>query len=128
MFHFYIPQYVPFKFHHMFHLCSPIISSYIPLEFYCIFYFIPLCIYSTFIPLYAQLYVLLAFNHMFKLYSTIFFCVIFHYRFRYIFSNYIIYFILWVLFENRPALYFCNYILITAYTIYIFLFCIKDTV
>ena len=26
----------------------------------------------------------------------------------------------WVLFENRPALYFCNYILITAYIIYIF--------
>ena len=25
-----------------------------------------------------------------------------------------------VMFENRPALYFCNYILITAYKLYIF--------
>ena len=33
-----------------------------------------------------------------------------------------------VLFENRPALYFWNYIFITAYIIYIFWFRIKDTV
>ena len=32
-----------------------------------------------------------------------------------------------VLFENKPALYFCNYILITAYKTYIFRFRIKDT-
>ena len=33
-----------------------------------------------------------------------------------------------VLFENKPALYFCNYIVITACKIYIFWFRIKDTV
>ena len=34
-----------------------------------------------------------------------------------------------VLFENRPILYFCNYIFITEYKLYIFfLFRIKDTV
>ena len=33
-----------------------------------------------------------------------------------------------VLFENRPALNFCNYVSITVYKIYIFLFRIKDTV
>ena len=32
-----------------------------------------------------------------------------------------------VLFENKPALYFCNYILITDYKKYIFWFRIKDT-
>ena len=36
--------------------------------------------------------------------------------------------VLGVLFENRPALYFCNYIFIIAYKMYIFLFRIKDTV
>ena len=34
----------------------------------------------------------------------------------------------WVLFENKPALYFCNCILITHYKTYIFWFRIKDTV
>ena len=33
-----------------------------------------------------------------------------------------------VLFENRPALYFCNYIFITAHKLYNFGFRIKDTV
>ena len=33
-----------------------------------------------------------------------------------------------VLFENRPALYFCNYIFITAHKMYNFWFRIKDTV
>ena len=33
-----------------------------------------------------------------------------------------------VLFENRPALYFCNYIFITAHKLYNFRFRIKDTV
>ena len=33
-----------------------------------------------------------------------------------------------VLFENRPALYFCNYIFITAHKTYNFWFRIKDTV
>ena len=33
-----------------------------------------------------------------------------------------------VLFENRPALYFCNYIFITAHKMYHFGFRIKDTV
>ena len=36
--------------------------------------------------------------------------------------------IAWVLFENRPALYFCNYIFITAHKLYNFGFRIKDTV
>ena len=34
----------------------------------------------------------------------------------------------WVLFENRPAFYFCNYIFITAHNLYNFRFRIKDTV
>ena len=34
----------------------------------------------------------------------------------------------WVLFENRPAFYFCNYISITAHKLYNFGFRIKDTV
>ena len=34
----------------------------------------------------------------------------------------------WVLFESRPALYFCNYIFITAHKLYNFGFRIKDTV
>ena len=35
---------------------------------------------------------------------------------------------MWVLFENRPALHFCNYIFITAHKLYNFGFRIKDTV
>ena len=40
----------------------------------------------------------------------------------------IIYRIFWVLFENRPALYFCNYIFITPHKLYNFGYHIKDTV
>ena len=43
-------------------------------------------------------------------------------------SNWIFYYYIRVLFENRPALYFCNYISITAHKMYNFWFRIKDTV